>query len=280
MITTQDLDRVRGTTVYDTDVDKIGTAQQVYLDDDTGQPQWVTVNTGLFGTSESFVPLSQADMTGDGLRVPYDKKTVKDAPRLDDDGHISPEQEEQLYRHYEIDLRGETPAARTTDVDDRGTYAGVTTGDDGMTGTGTAGAAGTTGTTGHDTSGPTTDDAMTRSEERLHVGTEQREAGRARLRKYVTPEHQTVDVPVTREEVRVEREPITDANRGDAQDGPALSEEEHEVVLHEERPVVGTETVPVERVRLDKETHTDTEQVSADVRKEQIETEGDDTARR
>ena len=91
---------------------------------------------------------------------------------------------------------------------------------------------------------------MTRSEEQLHVGTQPREAGRARLRKYVVTEQVTQTVPVSHEEVRIEREPITDANVGAATSGPAISEEEHEVVLHEERPVVDKETVPVERVRL------------------------------
>ena len=124
---------------------------------------------------------------------------------------------------------------------------------------------------GHDTSGPTTDSAMTRSEEHLRVGTETHEVGRARLRKYIVTEQQSVQVPVSREEVRVEREPITDANRGDAYDGPALSEEEHEVVLHAERPVVDTEVEAVERVRLDTETVRGTETVSGEVRKEEIE---------
>ena len=126
------------------------------------------------------------------------------------------------------------------------------------------------GTTGHDTSGPTTDDAMTRSEEEVKVGTTEREAGRARLRKYVVEEEVTQTVPVKREEVRVEREPVTDANAGAALDGPAISEEEHEVVLHEEEPVVEKQAVPKERVRLDKETVTDEEQVSETARKEQI----------
>jgi uncharacterized protein (TIGR02271 family) len=141
--------------------------------------------------------------------------------------------------------------------------------------------AGTAGTVGHDTSGPNTDDAMTRSEERLNVGTRREQTGKARLRKYVVSENVTETVPVTREEVRVEREPITDANVGSAMDGPAISEEEHEVTLHAERPVAEKEAVPVERVRLGKETVTDQEQVSADLRKEQIETEGvDDPDRR
>ena len=126
-------------------------------------------------------------------------------------------------------------------------------------------------TEGYDTSGPTTDDAMTRSEEHLNVGTQQVEAGRARLRKYVVTEQQTVTVPVSHEEVRVEREPITEENRGDAVDGPAISEEEHEVILHAEQPVVATQAVPVERVRLGTETVTENQQVSGEVRKEQIE---------
>ncbi|MGI3782099.1 MAG: YsnF/AvaK domain-containing protein, partial [Janthinobacterium lividum] len=105
--------------------------------------------------------------------------------------------------------------------------------------------------------------------------TQSREAGRARLRKYVVTEHVTQTVPVSHEEVRVSREPITDANIGDATSGPAISEEEHEVVLHEERPVVSKETVPVERVRLDKETVTEQATVSEDVRKEQIDTDVD-----
>ena len=127
---------------------------------------------------------------------------------------------------------------------------------------------------GHDTSGPNTDEAMTRSEERLDVGTTTRETGKARLRKYVVTEEQTVTVPVTHEEVRVEREPITDANVGDATAGAEISEEEHEVTLHEEQVVVNKEAVPVERVKLGTETVTEEQQVTEEVRKEQIETDG------
>jgi uncharacterized protein (TIGR02271 family) len=121
---------------------------------------------------------------------------------------------------------------------------------------------------------------MTRSEERLVAGTQTEQVGRAKLRKYVVTEQQQVSVPVSREEVRLEREPITDANVDKAMDGPALSEEEHEVTLHAERPVVEKETVPVERVRLDKETVTDTRTVGDEVRKEQIELDDETTGRR
>jgi uncharacterized protein (TIGR02271 family) len=245
-----------GATVVDRDDDKIGTVGQVYVDPDTNKPLWASVKTGLFGTSESFVPLEDGTYSGDTLRVGYEKSYVKDAPRIDADGALSEDEENSLYSYY--NLGGTTGTTDVGDVD-------------------TLGSTGTDTTVGYDTSGPTTDDAMTRSEEQLHVGTERVQTGRARLRKYVVTENETVTVPVSHEEVRLEREPITDANVGDALDGPAISEEEHEVILTEERPVVQKETVPVERVRLDTETVTEQTQVNEQVRKEEIELEGDDT---
>jgi len=118
-----------------------------------------------------------------------------------------------------------------------------------------------------------TDDAMTRSEEELQVGARERERGRVRLRKYVVTEEVQKTVPVQREEVRVEREPITDANVEAATSGPEITESEHEVTLHEEVPVVEKRTVPKERVRLEKDTVTDEHEVSEQVRQERIETE-------
>jgi uncharacterized protein (TIGR02271 family) len=223
----------RGQDVYDRDGDKIGTIEEIYLDAQTGEPEWALVNTGMFGTKSSFVPLQQADEDGETLRVPYEKSQVKDAPSMDPDGELSPEEESALYAHYGLDYGGAPPI-------------------------------------GEDTSGPVTDNAMTRSEEELRVGTREQEAGRVRLKKYVVEDEVVETVPVKREEVRIEREPVTDANAGAATDGPAISEEEHEVVLHEERAVVDKQAVPKERVRLDKDTHVEEEQVSGTVRKEQI----------
>jgi len=303
MIGTEHLQTIVGSNAVDNDGDKLGKIGNVYLDDRTGEPAWATVNTGLFGTKESFVPLATARIEGDQLVVPFDKAKVKDAPKVADDGHIGDDEQEELYRYYGLSSAGANGHQGTSDTAgyagtaDAGTYgdgtSGVETSGVGTSGVGTSGvgtsgvgserdfASGNeTGTVGHDTSGPTTDNAMTRSEEQLHVGTETRESGRARLRKYVVTEQETVTVPVQREEVRVEREPITDANRGQALDGPAISEEEHEVVLHEERPVVEKEAVPVERVRLGTETVTDQQQVTEEVRKEQIDTDGDGTADR
>jgi len=268
MIGTDTISRVIGQDVYDEAGEKIGSASEVYLDDETGQPEWVTVKTGLFGTKESFVPIRDADLTNDGVRVSVSKERVKDAPKIDADGHLSPQEEQELYTYYGMGT------GMTTGVDTGMTTDSTT----GMAGTGMAGTGMTdtnaAGTVGRDTSGPTTDNAMTRSEERLNVDTRSEEVGRARLRKYVVTENVTETVPVSREEVRVEREPITDANIGDALDGPAISEEEHEVTLHAERPVVEKEAVPVERVRLDKQTVTEQTQVNEGLRKEQIEVDG------
>jgi uncharacterized protein (TIGR02271 family) len=117
---------------------------------------------------------------------------------------------------------------------------------------------------------------MTRSEEQLRVETESREAGRARLRKHIVTEDVSTTVPVSHEEVTLHREPITEANRADAMSGGDLTEEEHEVTLREERAVVDKDVVPVERVRLGTETHTEQQQVDETVRKEVIETDGID----
>jgi len=265
----QTIEQIRGLvggTLIDANGDKVGKIDDIYLDQDTRKPEWALVHTGFFGSKEAFVPLEGARMEGDTIAVGFAKDQIKDAPHAEPDGELSQEEEQRLYSHYGLDY-GEQHS-------DSGLAEGRFD-----ESTRTTGTSSDRGTVGHDTSGPTTDEAMTRSEEELKVGTAKREAGRARLRKYVVTENVTQTVPVQREEVRVEREPITDANVGNAMEGPAISEEEHEVVLHEETPVVEKQAVPKERVRLDVDTHTEERQVSEEVRSEQIEVDGDDTAR-
>jgi uncharacterized protein (TIGR02271 family) len=223
-----------GAEVVDRDGERVGKVGNVYVGDDNRQPQWVTVRTGLFGQKESFVPLRGAKISHDGLRVQTTKDAVKDAPRMDADGHLSDEEGRRLYQHYGL------PGQR-----------GRTTPNAGIAGSGGQRNAG--------------DQAMTRSEEQLHVGTEQTESGRVRLHKYVVTEEQQVTVPVRHEEVRVEREPARGGERA------RIGEDDQEVVLHAERPVVQTEAVPVEKVRLRTETVTEQRTVSGKVRKERIE---------
>jgi len=253
-MTTQNVTEWRGQELLDNDGEKVGTIEEIYLDTDTDRPEWALVKTGLFGGKGTFVPLAQANPSGDGVQVPFEKDHVKDAPSIDPDGQLSRSEERTLYEHYGLGYGdGQSGSGRS---------------DDGVAGNGDE-------PVGRDTSGPTTDEAMTRSEEELSVGTAQRETGRARLRKYVVTEEVQKTVPVQREEVRVEREPITEGNVDQALDGPEISEEEHEVVLHEERPVVEKDVVAKERVRLTAEERTDEETVSEDLRKERIETDGD-----
>ena len=234
MTTTEELQNMEGQTAVDMNGAKLGKIGQIYVDDQTGQPLWVTITTGMFGTKQSFAPLYGSRSDGGALHLAVTKDMVTDAPGVEADGHIEDSENEALYTYYDGYLGGRD------------------------------------GIQGHDTSGPATDDAMTRSEERLHVGTEQADAGRARLRKYVVTENVTQTVPVSHEEVRLEREPVTDANRGAAVSGSDISEDEHEVTLRAERPVVNKETVPVERVRLGTETVTEDHEVSETLRKEQI----------
>lgn len=215
-----------GQDVTGTNGDKLGQVEEIYLDNDTGRPEWAAVKTGMFGKKTSLIPLAAATNDSGVLVVPFDKERVKNAPHHDPGYELSPGDEDELYSYY-------------------GTI-----------------------------SGPNTDDAMTRSEEQIRVGKTTRESGRVRLRKYVVTEQVQTTVPVSHEEVRVEREPISEANVGRATSGPAISEEEHEVVLHEEQPVVDKQVVPKERVRLDRETVVEEVPVSAEVRKEQIDTEG------
>ncbi|CAA9518538.1 MAG: putative conserved domain protein [uncultured Solirubrobacteraceae bacterium] len=258
MPTLQDVQTWKGLNLQDNDGDKIGEIVDVYLDRQSGEPEWLAVKTGLFGSNVSFVPIREARGGGDGVTVPYEKSLVKDAPHAEADGELSPEEERRLYEHYSLefgdfDYEKEYEAPRD--------YANEE------------------GGPGHDTSGPNTDNAMTRSEEELRVGKTQTEVGRARLRKFIVTENVETTVPVQREEVRIEREPITDGNVDDALDGPALSEEEHEVTLHAEQPVVEKNVVPKERVRLEKDTFTEEQTVTDEVRKERIEADGD-TGRR
>ena len=290
MLTEQNAREVIGTTAYSTDGEKIGKVGQLFLDDETGRPEFVTVNTGLFGNHETFIPVSDAEFSGDRLTLPFSKDKVKEAPNVDaDGGHLDRAEEERLYQYYSMSYgtSGTGDAGRTGTV---GTGYSET---DQVSGTGvsgnrtdefvgdTRGTSGTVGTDanftdqGHDTSGPTTDDAMTRSEEHLQVGTTTRESGRVRLRKYVTTEQESQTVPVRKERAVLEREPITDANVGDATSGPDISEEEHEVVLNEDQVVVQKTAEPVERVRLGTETVTEQQTVTDEVRKEHIETDGD-----
>jgi uncharacterized protein (TIGR02271 family) len=278
MPTLQDVKTWRGQDVVGPDGEKIGTLDHIYLDRQTGEPTFGAVKTGLFGTNVNLVPLEGATGGSGSVQLPFDKQKIKDAPNIDADAELSEAEEQRLYEYYGVGYQAFEGEDRSRDyyTEDQNReyetrYAAGTVDTDRTT---------DRGVVGDDVSGTETDNAMTRSEEELRVGKTSRETGRARLRKYIVSEDVQTTVPVQREEVRVEREPITDANVSAATDGPALSEEEHEVVLHAEQPVVQKDVRPVERVRLDKDTVTEEVQVNETVRKEQIEMADADNAPR
>lgn len=309
-------DELTGLTVYDVAGEKIGGVEQVYLDDQSGSPEWATVKTGLFGSKETFVPLEGARREGSALHIPHAKELVKGAPRLDAEQHLDLAQEQELYEHYGLSRPGQASGAPgvggrrptspmhgkaadtagtrdaksgSADAGMRGTQS--TTGAGGMygglSGSGrTAGAgaaagagagmatAGTRGTQdmggreGMDRKG--TNEEIIRSEEQLRVGTEEHETGRAHLRKVVVTENVTTTVPVSHEEVRLVREPIKEGDRA-ATGRAGIGEAESEVILHAEQPVIRKEAVAVERVHMETQKVTEQQEVSAELRKEQIE---------
>ncbi|MFB9199749.1 DUF2382 domain-containing protein [Nonomuraea spiralis] len=268
--------------VIGSDGQSIGKVGQVYLSDRTGEPEWVTVRTGFFGMKQTFVPLTNARRSGDEIRVPFDKEMIKGAPNIDVDGRLSLEEEAELYRYYGMqpsnipsqrtpmgERQARTAAGEQRIADERGRRGGMT-GQTGQT-TGQTGQAGRP--RGRDVGDRDID--MTTSEERLRIGKESRESGHVRLRKYVETENVQEKVPLSHEEVVIEREPIKDGEPGTYE----IGEDEQQITLHEERAVIGKETRPVEHIRVHKERVQHEETVEGQVRRERLEVDEDGSAR-
>jgi stress response protein YsnF len=270
-----------GSTAYDATGAKIGTVEHFYVDDRTGAPSWVAVTTGLFGTRHSIVPALDAAFAEGGLRLPVSLDAVKSAPHLTGD-HLSPDDEASLRRHYGTDPDTDQ---RTDQRTDRDTVQDTGQGTDQRTGVGGEALAEPPLTAGEPPETPgrsprhaASDDAMTRSEEQLVVGTERVAATRARLVKYVVTEEVQITVPIRREEIRIEQVPLDAPDEGPGEtllsDQPAGTPGTgglpDEIILHTERPVVTVEVVPTERVRLRTEVVQGQETVSGQVQREQI----------
>ena len=268
------LEQIKGATAYDPSGEKIGKIHELYLDGQSREPKWASVHTGLFGMTESLVPLAGARPDGeDSVRVAVAKSAVKDAPHVDIGERISPADEATLAQYY--GLRSNRPTSPPPSPQP-GPDSTPSNGGKHLRGAAPAlgGIGGTSAnTTAHTHTGP----EMIRSEERLEVGTERTTSGTARLNKHVVTEQRTVQVPVTHEEVRVERAPITDsAQARDAR----LADDQREVTLHEDQVVVSKESVPVERVRLAVDEVTENKHVTEDVRREEINADGVEHRRR
>ena len=238
--------------VVSSDGEKIGRVGQVYVDDATGQLSWVTVKTGLFGTRESFVPMDDASISDDTITVPYDKAMIKGAPHAEPGEPLSVEQEDELYRYYSV---GATSSTTTTE-----TYKS------------TGAVAGAAAADGAALKNPNADGYLTLSQEQLRVGTQRVEAGRARMRKFVVTEQQTVTVPVSHDEARIVREPL---QPGEFTGEATIGEDVIEVALMQDKVLVDKQVVGVEKVKLATETVVEQQQVTDAVRKERIEVTGD-----
>ena len=233
-----DLTKLVGKKVVGADGDEVGTIDEVFKDDQSGRASWIRIRTGLFGMKGRLVPVAGCRQTERGLVVAFSKQQIKDAPDIDAERHLSAAEVDQLNRHYAMRPSGTGQApGRAADQDRED------------------------------------EEWVTRSEERAHVGTESHESGRVKLRKHVETEPVEQDVRVSHEVADIQREPITEQERAA---GVPLSDDEQEVILHEERPVIAKETVPVERVRVNVRKQEEDVRVRDQVRKERIDVEADD----
>jgi stress response protein YsnF/sporulation protein YlmC with PRC-barrel domain len=283
---------LKGKTIYDRDGEKIGKMEDIYLDNESQEPEWFSVGSGFFGTKHQVIPIQGYSMREDGLQVPYSKDLIKDSPSVDSD-EIEPDREMQLYEYYGLQRQNyreptqsyDPSLARPADDDMRRRMAdrNLHPSDDSSRPGGDTGIAardaiaqgdrnedrgeiGYRSSAGHDGDG----NSMVRHEEQLRVGTREGEAGRARLRKWVETQPVSEDVQLRRETARIEREPINQTvSNAD------IGEREVEMKLRREEPVVEKETVARERVSLEKEMDQRTERVTGDVAREHIEVDGD-----
>jgi sporulation protein YlmC with PRC-barrel domain len=263
----------------------VGTVEQVFNDDADGRPAWARVRAG---NRDRFVPLAGGRASGDGLSVPFDTQQIVSGPELDADRHMSAAQAEQLNRHFGLASRqaGQPDAASGSGggKNDAASGSGGAPNDP-AGGKGKGPKAEVRGERGGRAERPdvgvpaqagrpdteTRPDWIVRAEERVDVGTETAESGRARLHKYVDVEPVEQAVHVFHEEYEVERVPINaeDQIRGE------IGEREQEIILHEERPVFRKETVAVERVRLSVRRVEEDRTYRDEIRKERIEIEAD-----
>jgi uncharacterized protein (TIGR02271 family) len=236
-----ELSAIRGAPVYAADDEKIGKVEEIFLDDDTQRPEWIGIGSGVFKSKHVLVPVAGAEVIPDGVRVPYPKDQIGATPDIDAD-HIDQQTEQALYSHYGFEY-------------------GERRSDSGLP-------------EGAPTAGASEQGEVTRSEEELTLGKERVSAGTVRLRKWVETEPVSTEVSLQKERARVEREPINEPVSDSA-----IGEEEVEVPLTAEQAVVDKQTVAKERISLDKDVTTDTETVSDELRKEQIDLDGENVRR-
>jgi uncharacterized protein (TIGR02271 family) len=296
-MTTQ-AEQLIGAQVTGRDGQVVGTVQQIFKDDKDGTPVWARIRAG---TRELFVPLGGSRATKDGLSVPFDTKQIMSSPDVNVERHMSAGQTDQLNRHFGLAIpaqagppdagaeRGRVQQDAAQRAQGQGGQAprdeaervqaerGQAERRQAQTGRGPLGEAGPSGTMRGETQRDETQrDAAQRgqdwlilAEERVDVGTEMLESGRARLHKYVDTEPVEQTVHVYHEEYEIERMPIS----AEEQVRGEIAEQELEITLHEERPVLHKEAVAVERVRLNVKRVDEDRTLRDEVRRERLKVE-------
>ena len=277
MISTHDAQAAiaQGGTAVSSDGHRIGKLTRVYLDDDTGQPSWGEVESGLLGRTEHFVPLTSGSVEGDDIRVPFTRDEVHSAPDVHaHEGHLSKADDAALHHYYEgkgtaQDKSGADQGVgldprRAADDDGRVERTERTERSAAVAGSGSV--AGTGAATGGNADAEPT---LVRSEEQVQVGTRRVPVTRVRLRRVVVTESVTQTIPVSHEEFRLEEVPISEADGPDVVSGDAVPAS-YEFVLRAERIVVTKEVAPVERVRVRVDTVTGEQRVTTEVQKERV----------
>ncbi len=251
-LTRDQLAALRDQSVYDRVGDKIGGINRILYDKATGDPEWVAASTGFLGTKTVLMPLAEASLESDGLRVPYTKDQVKDAPDITiEGGEISEADEQTLYRHYGLSYserrsasglpesrtpRAEVVTEREREVTER-------------------------------PRAPQTGERVELREEELRAQKRPVEAGEVEVRKDVVSEQRTMEVPVTREEVYVERHPVEGR---EVADRPVGEGENIRVPVREEEVTVEKQPVVREELEIGKRPVQETEQISDTVQREVV----------
>jgi uncharacterized protein (TIGR02271 family) len=263
-------DRFAGYEVYDNSGQKIGKVDDLFVDENDN-PEYIGVKMGFLGTSSTLIPMdiAQVEDSSSSITVSTEKQRVKDGPTFDDDREITPEYEDEVrsyygvgsltgtqergsYGAYEEDSGNVGPGMVEGDTE-TGEFRGHPEDDEGVA----------------QSSGSDLEDEdelrVQRSEEELRAGTREREAGALNVRKRVVTERQQMEVPTRREEVSVERVPL----EGEASEAQ-IGDDEVRVPVTEEEVVVEKRPVAKEEVRIRKDVVEDTEVVEEDVRKEEV----------
>ncbi len=266
----QEPSEYKSRTLVDSAGEKVGTIEDVYVDQETKQPEWVLVKTGLFGLKKTFVPMSVLQPDGDNLRAPYSKDQINSAPNVGDDEGATPEQEARLFEHYGIPYsesgtvsaksEGQAEAARTLAAQRTETEYRDASPEAVDAGTGADRLA-------------EASEGVQRHEEELRISKVRRPSELVRLHKWVETEPVSTSVELEHEEARIVREPVSESEAGGHRQ---ISDEgELEIKLEREEPVVEKQVVPKERVRLEKDLKTEEQTVEGEVRKERVDVERD-----